>query len=40
MNNQHINRYSRQIRLDQIGKLGQQKIIDSTVLIVGIGGLG
>jgi molybdopterin/thiamine biosynthesis adenylyltransferase len=40
MNNQHINRYSRQIRLDQIGKLGQQKIIDSTVLIIGIGGLG
>lgn len=40
MNSQQRNRYSRQIRLDQIGELGQQKIIDSTVLIIGMGGLG
>lgn len=40
MNNQQSNRYSRQIRLNQIGESGQQKIIDSTVLIIGMGGLG
>jgi adenylyltransferase/sulfurtransferase len=40
MNSQQRNRYSRQIRLDQIGELGQQKIIDSTILIIGMGGLG
>jgi molybdopterin/thiamine biosynthesis adenylyltransferase len=40
MNSQQTNRYSRQIRLDQIGESGQQKIIDSTVLIIGMGGLG
>lgn len=40
MNSQQSNRYSRQIRLGQIGELGQQKIIDSTVLIIGMGGLG
>jgi len=40
MNSQQSNRYSRQIRLSQIGESGQQKIIDSTVLIIGMGGLG
>ena len=33
-------RYSRQIRLAQIGAEGQQKILDATVLIIGMGGLG
>ena len=33
-------RYSRQIKLPQIGKKGQQTIIDSTALIIGMGGLG
>ena len=33
-------RYSRQIRLSQIGEAGQQKILDSSVLIIGMGGLG
>lgn len=33
-------RYNRQIKLPQIGKLGQQKILDSKVLIIGMGGLG
>ncbi len=33
-------RYNRQIKLPQIGEEGQQKIIDSTVLIIGMGGLG
>lgn len=33
-------RYSRQIRLQQIGETGQQKLLDASVLIVGMGGLG
>ena len=33
-------RYSRQIVLKNIGIIGQKKIINSKVLIVGIGGLG
>ena len=35
-----LNRYSRQIRLPRIGKDGQNKISESTVFIVGMGGLG
>ena len=33
-------RYNRQIKLPQIGEQGQQKIINSTALIIGMGGLG
>ena len=33
-------RYSRQIRLPQVGEAGQDKLIGATVLIVGMGGLG
>jgi len=33
-------RYSRQIRLPQVGEAGQRKLRDSRVLIVGLGGLG
>ncbi len=32
--------YSRQIRLKQIGPAGQQKLRESTALIIGMGGLG
>ena len=35
-----INRYSRQIILKKIGALGQKKLLKSSVLIVGAGGLG
>jgi len=35
-----IDRYSRQIILKKIGVLGQKKLIKSSVLIVGAGGLG
>ena len=35
-----LERYSRQIILKNIGVLGQQKLINSKILIVGIGGLG
>lgn len=40
MNNSQRERYSRQISLPQIGEAGQQAIIDSRVLIIGMGGLG
>ena len=33
-------RYSRQIKLPQIGETGQQKILDARILIIGMGGLG
>jgi molybdopterin/thiamine biosynthesis adenylyltransferase len=33
-------RYSRQIRLPQIGEVGQKKLYEASVLIVGMGGLG
>jgi len=35
-----IERYSRQIVLKKIGTIGQKKILNSTVLIIGAGGLG
>jgi molybdopterin/thiamine biosynthesis adenylyltransferase len=35
-----ITRYSRQIRLAEIGKEGQQKLKASSVLVVGAGALG
>lgn len=40
MKEEHADRYSRQIRLPQIGEQGQQKILDASVLIIGMGGLG
>lgn len=39
-NEQQINRYARHILLDQVGGMGQAKLIDSKVLVVGAGGLG
>ncbi|GMQ86042.1 MAG: molybdopterin-synthase adenylyltransferase MoeB [Acidimicrobiia bacterium] len=33
-------RYDRQLRLDRIGSIGQQRLLSSSALIVGIGGLG
>ena len=40
LNKNQIERFSRQIILKNIGTLGQKKIIQSRVLIVGMGGLG
>ncbi len=34
------NRYSRQILFQQIGKSGQEKLLNSRVLLVGCGALG
>ncbi len=40
MNDEQLFRYSRQILLPQIDFDGQQKLLDSHVLIIGLGGLG
>lgn len=40
MNKIQWERYSRQILLEQIGEEGQEKLLNSRVLIVGAGGLG
>ena len=40
MHDQQLLRYSRQILLEQIDVDGQQRLLDSSVLIVGMGGLG
>ena len=39
-NKKQIDRYSRQIILKKIGIIGQKKLFKSSVLIVGVGGLG
>jgi molybdopterin/thiamine biosynthesis adenylyltransferase len=40
MNDQQLLRYSRHILLAEIGIEGQQKLLDSRALIIGLGGLG
>ena len=40
LDKKEIEKFSRQIILKDIGALGQKKIINSKVLIVGMGGLG
>ena len=40
LNKKLVNRYSRQIILKDVGPIGQKKIINSKVLVVGAGGLG
>lgn len=40
MNDEQLLRYSRHIMLPQIGIEGQQKLLNSTILIIGLGGLG
>lgn len=40
MNDNQLLRYSRQILLPQIDIVGQQKILDGRVLVIGMGGLG
>jgi len=40
MDNKKKSRYARQIHLSQMGEEGQQKLLDATALIIGMGGLG
>lgn len=40
LSEQQIERYSRQIILDEIGGVGQKKLLQARVLVVGSGGLG
>ena len=40
MNDEQLLRYSRQIMLPQVDIAGQQKLLQSKVLIIGLGGLG
>lgn len=40
MKDEELLRYSRQIMLPEMDVAGQQKLVDATVLIVGMGGLG
>lgn len=40
MKDEQLLRYSRQIMLPQLDVAGQQKLLDSTALIMGVGGLG
>lgn len=40
LSSEDIERYSRQILLKQVGGKGQQKLLESRVLIIGAGGLG
>jgi molybdopterin-synthase adenylyltransferase len=40
MNDQQLLRYSRQILLPQVDIVGQQKLLNANVLIIGAGGLG
>src|SRR5699024_1109563 len=40
MNDQQLLRYSRQILLPQVDIKGQRKLLNSRVLVVGMGGLG
>jgi molybdopterin/thiamine biosynthesis adenylyltransferase len=40
MNDDQLLRYSRQIMLPQVDAAGQEKLLDATVLIIGMGGLG
>ena len=40
LTNEQIERYSRHIILKQVGGKGQEKILNSKVLVIGTGGLG
>jgi molybdopterin-synthase adenylyltransferase len=39
MNDQQLLRYGRHILLNEIGIEGQQRLLDASVLIIGLGGL-
>ncbi len=40
LSGEQLERYARQITLDEVGLAGQRKLLDSKVLVIGAGGLG
>lgn len=40
LSQEDVERYSRQIILSEVGGVGQEKLLNSSVLVVGAGGLG
>ena len=40
LTDQELERYSRQVVMPEIGEVGQKKLLDAKVLILGAGGLG
>lgn len=40
LNDEQFHRYARHLILDEVGEEGQEKLLDSRVLVVGAGGLG
>ena len=40
LNQQQLELYSRNILINEIGEIGQKKLLESKILIVGVGGLG
>ena len=40
LNNEEINRYSRHLTLPEVGMAGQLDLKESSVLMIGAGGLG
>ena len=40
LTDQEVERYARQVVMPEIGEVGQKKLLDAKVLILGAGGLG
>ncbi len=40
LDREQLQRYSRHVRLDEVGVVGQRRLLDSKVLLIGAGGLG